>query len=144
METAELDTTKEEAPSVNGHSDTYLELDDDALLVHILAQKPAEELVAIPEWNVKILCRALNAKSRVEVQMTAYDEAAKKTDYRRAIFEVIMAGSYNPKTGHKAFTEKHRAAIMQAQDGRPAEKLFMTIMRLSGMFASDTEKTKKN
>jgi len=142
--TAELDTTTEDAPSPNGHNDTYLDLDDDAFLAHILAQKPAEEIIEVPEWRVNVLCRALNAKSRVEIQMLSYDEASKKTDYRRAIYEVIMAGSFNPKTGHRAFVEKHRNTIMQAQDGRPAERLFVTIMRLSGLFASDQEKTRKN
>ena len=143
METAELDAAEVAASSPEAND--YLEFDDDqAFLAHIINQKPAEELVAIPEWNIHILCKALNAKSRVEAQMAAYDEASKKTDYRRAIYEVICAGCYNPKTGHKAFRESHRAVIMQSQDGRAAEKLFMTIMRLSGMFASDAEKTKKN
>ena len=143
MKTAELDAA-EVAVSSPAAND-YLEFDDDqAFLTHIVSQRPPEEVVVIPEWNIKILCKALNAKSRLEAQIAAYDEQSKKTDYRRAIYEVIMAGCFNPKTGHKAFRESHRAVIMQDQDGRAAEKLFMTIMRLSGMFASDAEKTKKN
>src|SRR5487761_987522 len=122
MKTAELDAA-EVAVSSPAAND-YLEFDDDqAFLTHIVSQRPPEEVVVIPEWNIKILCKALNAKSRLEAQIAAYDEQSKKTDYRRAIYEVIMAGCFNPKTGHKAFRESHRAVIMQDQDGRAAEKL---------------------
>lgn len=145
-ETKELDTKEEEQPSANGHSDEWLEFTDDlAFINHISSQRPAEEVVEIPEWKVKILCRGLNAKDRIAVQMAAYDEQAKTTDYRRAVFEVLLAGCFNPKSNHKAFRESHRKMLMERPEhGRAAERLFVTILRLSGMLPSAAEQARKN
>jgi len=141
--TKELDTAKEEAPSVNGHSDEWLEFDDDlAFLNHISSQKPAEEVVPIVEWKTKVLCKALGADSRIEIEMIAYDKELKNTDYRRAFYEVIAAGCFNPKTGKKAFTKSHRTVIMR--DGGPATRLFLAVLRLSNMLSFSVEQTRKN
>ncbi|SRR6266568_6249745 len=140
--TVELDTTKEQA-SFNGHEWKTFD-DDQAFLKYILDKKPAEELVEIPEWNVKILCRALNAETRIEIQLTAYDEKTKRTDYRRVFHMIVMAGCYNPATGHKVFRESHKDILMREHDGAAIERLALAILRLSGMLNSDTERTRKN
>src|ERR1043166_6832708 len=133
MQTTELDTTQEAAPT-NGHDDTWQSFDDDDLfLQHILAKKPAERLVEVPEWNVKILCKALNADRRIRVQMEAYDEKSKRTDFRTVFHLVVMGGCYNPSTGNLVFAERHKAALMQQQDGGAVERLAITILRLSRM-----------
>lgn len=146
-ETIDLDTSKEPA-SPNGHTDevAWLEFDDDlAFINQINAQQPAEELVPIPEWKMKILCRALSAEDRIKIQKAAYDSETKTTDYRRAIYEVIMAGCFNPKSGHKAFRETHRNMIMRdPRNGTAAERLFVAILRISGMLPSTAEQARKN
>ncbi|MGA8765250.1 MAG: hypothetical protein WB562_20450 [Candidatus Sulfotelmatobacter sp.] len=147
IETKELDVTQE-IPSPNGHveAEEWLEFDDDMAFVrHISEQKPAEEVVLIPEWKMKVLCRALSAKDRIAVNMAAYDAEAKTTDYRRALFDVILYGCFNPKTGHKAFRESHRAMLTEKPEhGAAVERLFMTILRLSKMLPSTAEQARKN
>lgn len=140
-ETAELDTTQE-APPTNGHG--YQSFDDDqALLSHILSKKPAEQLVDVPEWGVQILCRALSAKSRVEIQLAAYDKESKRADFRKVMDLVVIAGCFNPATGKPVFTESHRAALALA-DGGAIERLALTILRLSRMLSDDADSAKKN
>lgn len=146
-ETAELDPTQEAPPSPNGHSEeTWLEFDDDfAFIQHISSQKPAEEVVEVPEWKVRILCRGLTAKDRIAVQMAAYNQDDQTTDYRRAVFEVLLYGCFNPKSGHRAFRESHRSMLMERPEhGRAVERLFVIILRLSGMLPSSAEQAKKN
>lgn len=144
METTELDTTQEQV-STNGHDVTFATFDDDmAFLQHILGTKPAEKLVETPEWNVRILCRALNAEDRMKVQIAAYEEESKKVDYRRVFPQIVMGGCYNPTTEHKVFREKHLAALTREQDGAPIERLAIAILQLSGMLSSETERARKN
>lgn len=144
-ETTELDTTKEEQPGANGHSDEeWLELDDLDFIKHIAEQKPVEELVAIPEWQMKVLCKALPAPERFAIHALAYDPETKITDYKKALFEVLLAGCFNPKTGHRAFRESHKALLMQPQHGAAVERLYLTIMRISRMFVSQQETARKN
>lgn len=141
--TVELDTKQEESASPNGHDATWKSFDDDqTFLQHILSKKPAEELIEVPEWEVKILCRALNAEHRVKVQMAAYDAKTKLSDYRKCFTLVAMGGSYNPVTGNRAFSEKDRDFL--EQHGGVVEKLAVTILRLSRMLADDAERAKKN
>jgi hypothetical protein len=144
IETTELDTAQEEAPT-NGHDATFLAFDDDmAFLTHILSKKPAEELTEVPEWNVKILCKALDAEARIAIQIQAYTSETKITDYRPFFPEVVVGGCYNPTTGNKVFTEKHLAALRRKQDGMAIERLAVVILRLSHMLFNAPENAKKN
>lgn len=142
METAELDT-KQDAPSLNGHDNHFLSFEsDDAFLQHILSKKPAEELVEVPEWNVKILCRALGAKDRFEIQAMSSNEETKRYDYLPHLHLVVIAGCYNPVTGGKAFNDSHKDVLRQA-DGEVIARLALTILRLSHMLGNDVEQAKK-
>lgn len=144
--TTELDTTKEEQPGANGHSEEWLEFDDELTLFnHLSTQKPVEELVEVPEWRMRVLCKALNATDRFAIHAIAYNAETRITDYKKAMFEVLLAGCYNPKTGHKAFRESHRNMLMkEPQHGAAVERLYMTIMRISKMFVSQQETARKN
>ncbi len=144
METAELDT-KQEVASPNGHDDTWQSFDDDnALLQHILSKKRAEKIIPIPEWGTEVLCRALNAEGRLEVDAKAYDKDSKTTDLRRAFYLAVMHGCYNPATNRLFFKKEHENALMREQDGGPVQLLAMTVFRLSRMLSSDAEDAKKN
>lgn len=157
MQTTELDTTKE-PPSSNGHDATWQTFDDDnALLQHILSKKPAEQIVDVPEWNVRVLCRALNAEHRIEVETRAYNAETKTSNYVGVSHLIIMYGCYNPTTGNpvfygfgddkKAREQKEatlKTALMRDQDGGAIERLALTILRLSRMIATDAENAKKN
>jgi hypothetical protein len=136
-------TTAETIQASESVAETWQAFDDDsAFLQHILSKKPAERLVDVPEWNVQILCRALSAESRLDIQMQAYDEIKKRTDFRAAFHSLVIAGCFNPATGNRVFSEAHRDALMQQQDGGAIERLAMTILRLSRMLPD--ENTKKN
>jgi len=146
-DTAELDTKTEEAPSPNGHTEEeWLEFSDDmAFIRHITEQKPAEEIVPVPEWKMKVLCRALSAEDRVAVNMAGYDAETKTTDLRKALFEVVLHGCFNPANGHRAFRESHRAMLTKKPEhGAAVERLFMVILRLSKMLPGVTEQARKN
>lgn len=150
--TAELDTTKEEHPGANGHSEeTGLRFDDFAFTKHIASIKPVEELVAVPEWQgLEVLCKPLPPADRLVVHSIAYDKETGITDYKRAEFEVLLGGCYNPTTGKKAFRESHRAMLMgrpekgEVGHGAAVERLYFTIMRISKMFVNQQEQAKKN
>ncbi len=101
-------------------------------------------MIEVPEWGVKVLCRAMNAETRIKIQMFAYDEKSKKTDYRNVFAQIIMAGCYNPTTQRKIFTESHRDLLMRQVDGGAIERLALAILRLSGMLSSTVEQIKKN
>lgn len=153
----ELDTTKE-APSSNGHDDTWQSFDsDDAFLEHILSKKPAEKLVEVPEWNVRVLCIALNAEHRIEIETQAYDAKTKTTNYVKVSHLVLMYGCYNPTTRNPVFysvndndlvrkqkENQMKTTLMREQDGGAIERLALTILRLSRMIVSDAENAKKN
>lgn len=140
VETTELDTTQE-APSANGHD--WKTFNDDAALLHyILEQEPLEEIVPIAEWKTNILCRELDADARVEIEAAAWDKVKKVTDYRRVFPLIAAKGSYNPTTGNPFFKDEHAKALKRR--GGPCVLLAMTILRLSGMLAGDSERAKKN
>jgi hypothetical protein len=124
--------------------DSFFESDDDAaFLNNILSKKPAEKLVDVPEWNTKILCKALNAADRMKIQLAAFDEKNKTTDWRNTFHLVMMCGCYNPKTERRIFNEKHKDILMRQQDGATIELLAFTILRLSRMVAADSDNAKK-
>lgn len=116
--------------------------EDDVLLNHILSQKPAEKLVDIPEWGVKLLCRALDSDGRLAVEAKAYNKEDKTTDPRRALYLTIMHGCTNPETGKSFFRPEHEAAIMT--HGGPVETLAFTVLQLSGMLPAQADDAKKN
>ena len=141
-ETAELDTTQE-TPAPNGHDEKWLSFDDNAsLLKHIISKEPTEEIVPVPEWNVKILCKMLDARGRLAVETKAWDKDTKTSDYRRALDLAVVYGCYNPKTGERCFKEEHAPFLLK--HGGPTARLAMTVLRLSQMFAADVEDAKKN
>lgn len=147
--TAELDSKQEDQPSPNGKVENattdWLELDDFAFIQQISAVEPVEELVEVPEWKMKVLCKALPATERFAIHGLAYDSQTRITDYKKAMFEILLACCFNPKTGHKAFRESHRNMLMHdPRHGVAVERLYLTIMRISRMFFSMQESTKKN
>ncbi len=144
--TTELDTTKEEQLGSNGHSEEAGLVDDFEFIRVISSQKPVEEVIEIPEWQgLKVLCRPLTAPDRLAIHALAYDKETQITDYKRAQFEVLLAGCFNPKTGHKAFREGHRKMLMERPEhGAAVERLYFTVMRISRMFVNQQESAKKN
>jgi hypothetical protein len=138
-ETAELDTTTEQL-GANGHQ-WFTTEDDQAFLNHILSKEPVEELVEVEEWEVKVLCRALNAEDRIKVEMAAYNKDTKTTEYRSCFDLIVMLGCYNPATGRRIFTDSSRRKLMHKNDGGGSVvKLAFVVLRLSRMMSSDTKK----
>jgi hypothetical protein len=156
-ELAKMDTT-EEAPSQNGYDATWQTFDDDsAFLQHILSKKPAEKLVDVPEWGVRVLCRALTAEHRIEIETRAYDAKARTSNYVGVSYLIVMYGCYNPPTGNPVFygaddseavrkqkENQMKITLMREQDGGAIERLALTILRLSRMIVTDVENAKKN
>lgn len=143
-ETAELDTTQEQA-SPNGHNADWLTFDtDDALLAHIIEKKPTEEVVPVPEWNVKILCKMLDGEGRIMVEAAAWDPKTKRTNYSKASHLIVLYGCYHPTTGNRVFSKEHEGMLKQPQHGGAVALLAVTILRLSRMLGGDVEQAKKN
>lgn len=144
-ETAELDTKQEAAPSQNGHDATWQSFDtDDAFLQHIIAKEPAEELVEVPEWGVKVLCKALYAEARIEVDSRSFDAKTKRSNYAPFTYLVVMHGCYNPTTGNRVFSDAHKETLKDPRNAGAVVRLAFVILRLSGMLANDVEQAKKN
>ena len=143
--TVELDTTQEEAPSQNGHDEKWQTFaSDEAFLQHILSKEPAEEEVEVPEWGVKVLCKALSAEARIEVQSLSFDAKTGRTNYAPYTHLITLYGSYNPTTGKRAFSKEHEAMLKDPKHGGAVVRLAFTILRLSGMLFNDVEQAKKN
>jgi hypothetical protein len=143
-ETVEFDT-KQEPASPNGHDDAWQTFDtDDALLAHITSKEPAEELIEVPEWGVKVLCKALDAEGRIMVDTQAYNTETKRTNYSKVPHVIVMYGCYNPKTGNRVFSEGHENVLKEPRHGGAVYRLAATILRLSGMVSNDVENAKKN
>lgn len=144
VEITELDTTQE-APSANGHDARWKTFDDDAsLLQHIISKEPLEEVVEVPDWNVRVLCKALDGEGRIMVEAAAYDAGTKKTNYSKASHLIALYGCYHPTTGNRVFSEAHKDMLKQPQHGGAVALLAVTVLRLSGMLASDGDRAKKN
>jgi hypothetical protein len=116
--------------------------DNDALLQHIMSQKPAEELVTIPEWGIDLMCRALSSPHRLEIEGIAWIEEEKRTDYRKAFYPILMYGCVNPETNEQFFKPEHEAAIMT--HGGPVEVLAIKVLQLSGLLPAQQQDAKKN
>lgn len=144
--TVELDTRKEEAPSPNGHDDAWKSFEsDDAFLQHITSKEPAEELVEVPEWGVKVLCKALYADARIEVQALAHDAATSRINYAPHVHLVVLYGAYNPTTGNRTFSDAHKDMLRDPRHAGAVVRLASVILKLSRMLmGNDVEQAKKN
>lgn len=138
-ETAELDTKKEEAPSPNGFES------DEAFLQHIISKEPAEDIVEVPEWGVKVLCKALYADARIEVQSLAHDSATSRMNYAPHVHLIVLYGAYNPATGNRTFSDAHKEMLQDPRHAGAVVRLASVILRISGMLlGNDVENAKKN
>lgn len=139
-ETAELDTTKEAPPSPNGHGES-----DAAFLLHITSKEPAEELVDVPEWGVKVLCKALYAEARIKIQDLAYDPQTDRVNYAPYVHLLVLYGAYNPSTGNRVFNETHTEMLQDPRHAGAVMRLAAVILRLSLLVSSgnDVEQAKK-
>lgn len=146
---AELDTTQEDV-SLNGHNDKWKTFDDDReLRAHIFSKKPAEQLVEVPEWDVKVLCRSLPPADQSAIKKVATNKETNMIDYADHFSLVAMAGCYNPKTGGKFFRKEDLEWLEHTSDGAIINILALTILRLSKMLfkssgESQTEQIRKN
>lgn len=111
---------------------------DDAFIGHLLSQKPPEELVEVPEWQVTVLCKSLDAATHYAIQQKALDEKSRKYDYSKVLYEFLMAGCYNPVTGGKIFSESQRAKVMR--HSAAVQRLAGTVLRLSSGVQQDSIK----
>lgn len=141
--TVKLDTTQEKA-SPNGHDEKWQTFDDAGLLQHIISMEPAEKLVEVPEWNVKILCKSLDGEGRIIVESRAYNPETKLTNYSKVAHLFVLYGAYNPKTGERVFSEEHEEMLKDPKHGGAVARMFIVILQLSGMLAGDVERAKKN
>jgi hypothetical protein len=138
-ETAELDTKKEPA-SPNGHGES-----DAEFFQHITSREPAEETIDVPEWGVKVLCKALYAEARIKLQDLAYNPETERMNYAPYVHLVALYGSYNPSTGNRAFSEEHEKMLQDPRHAGAVVRLASVILRLSRLVSSgnDVEQAKK-
>lgn len=118
-------------------------MDDYSLSQAIMNSKPPEKVVDVPEWNTKILCKALPAAPKVRIQLKALDRAANTYNYSEHFFEIVCHGCFNPDTGNSAFKPEQEKLIMESGkiDSSPVVPLAMTVLTLSNLIG-EGEKTK--
>lgn len=138
-ETAELDTKKEPA-SPNGHGES-----DEEFLQHITSQEPAEEIVDVPEWGKQVLCKALYAEARIDIQNLAYNPETERNNYAPYVHLVVLHGSYNPTSGNRVFSDAHKEMLQDPRHAGAVVRLASVILRLSRLVSSgnDVSEAKK-
>ena len=108
------------------------------------AQDIKKEMVTVEEWdNVEIEVRTLTGKERAVMMNSAIDTNTGTVDFVKMYPELIIAGSYDPESGDKLFSEGDRD-FLNAKSGAAIEKLAAVILRLSGMDKGAIAKAEKN
>lgn len=101
-----------------------------------------EELVYVEEWDVKVLVRGLNGKSRSEVLNSALTKQG-TFDFVKVYPDLVIATSYDPETNEKIFTKEDRDLINE-KSGSALEKIASVAVRLSGLNQKAIEDGIKN
>lgn len=106
------------------------------------AQDLDSEIVSVPQWgDVKIEVKALTARERAKLINSAMRDGI--VDMDNYTSGLILAASYDPKTGEKVFEIADRDAIAN-KSAAAVEILYNVATRLSGLNATAVEDAKNN
>ena len=106
------------------------------------AQDIKNEVVDIPEWDVKVEIQTMTAKQRAELLTASVGEDGKfiQKNFQAGL---IIACCYDPETKEKIFSPNDAEWLMEKSAG-PIENLASKISRISGLSKLAMEETEKN
>ena len=99
------------------------------------------EKMKVPEWGVTVEVRSMNGTQRARLMRDAYDATTEQVDWDYA--SLVIAGTYDPKTGEPIFSEENHDAINEKHGG-VLERLALRVLHLSGLTADALDESKKN
>lgn len=85
-----------------------------------------EEIVDVPEWDVKILLRAMNGQQQVR-----YAETIRGDSKGFMYADILMVTAYDPETRELIFDPADREAL-SLKSGGVLNRLGMKVLALSG------------
>ena len=85
-----------------------------------------EEIVDVPEWDVKILLRAMNGQQQVR-----YAETVRGDSKGFMYADILMVTAYDPETRELIFDPADREAL-SLKSGGVLNRLGMKVLVLSG------------
>ena len=86
----------------------------------------AEEVVDVPEWDVKILLRAMNGQQQVR-----YAETVRGDNKGFMYADILMVTAYDPETDELIFDPADREAL-SLKSGGVLNRLGLKVLTLSG------------
>lgn len=102
-----------------------------------------EEVVAVPEWNTKILVRGMNGKQRARFLRRSTDPASGQVSWESFYPELVIATAHDPDSGDQIFEEADRDTLNQ-KSGIALNRVAEIAQRLSGLGGDDVEEAKKD
>jgi len=139
VELAEVDVTLEEASpgeteiNVQSQPVKFVRLPDAKSMRSYIFQKPdlREEVVDVPEWDLQILVRGLNAKTRSKILKNAMLKDG-TPDLEKLYPDMVIATARHPDTKELIFVPADRDALNDKAGG-VLERLAMAAVKLSGL-----------
>lgn len=122
----------------------YAEYTDTSLFLnHIMSAEVPMTEVPIPEWGVKVGCRALAAAPRIELQRIGALPDKGGYDFRPHFWYVVLHGCVNPINKEYCFKEEHKGWLQSTGNGEIVQALAMIILNVSHMLFSPEDEQKK-
>jgi hypothetical protein len=128
----------------------WIETDDEnALRAHIFQKDDrAELLIEVPEWDTKILIKALTGTARSEFLafQSALSRNYKDTGeyWKRVFFEMARLGCVHPKTKRPIFKMADQDTLMNEHNGEVIETLGKTVQAFCSLDGTTGERARKN
>lgn len=101
-----------------------------------------EEIVDVPEWDVKILVRSLTGKERAELLNVCMTPGG-QVDFKKLYPMLLIATCYDPETKEKIF-EPADKDWLNMKSGAVIEKIASVATKLSGLGTDELVKARKN
>jgi hypothetical protein len=101
------------------------------------------EVVSIPEWDTEILMKGMTARDRIHLMQTAVDPVTGSINMSIVYPDVVVACSYDPKSGERIFEDSDKDAVM-GKASAAIENLAMVGLRLSGIGQAEQDAAGKD
>lgn len=102
-----------------------------------------EEMVEVPEWDVKIMVRGMTGKGRANFLRRSTDPVTGNIQYENFYPELVIACSFDPETGEQIFDPADRD-MLNSKSGMALGRVADVAQRLSGLGGDDIEEAKKD
>lgn len=100
-----------------------------------------EEVVDVPEWNIKVLVRGMNGRGRANFLRRSTNEDG-QVSFENFYPELIIATAFDPESEEQIFESADRDQL-NTKSGVALNRLAEVAQRLSGLGSADLEEAKK-